>query len=92
MICTLRDRALALLQRRQISYDHWQFHLLPEWVAESLPPGAAEGFVDFIREHKDYSFAYYDAFGKVCGKPREVAAYVLTELIEELVEERQQES
>ena len=44
--------------------------------------------MNFIRNHKEYSFAYYDAFGNVCGKPREIAAYVLTELVKELVEEQ----
>lgn len=88
VIRTLLDRSLTLLQSRQASYDYWQFHLLPEWGATALPSNASEGFIDFVREHRDYSFAYYDAFGKVCGKPREIAAYVLTELIRGLVEEQ----
>ena len=44
--------------------------------------------MNFIRNHKEYGFAYYDAFGNVCGKLKEIAAYVLTELVKELVEEQ----
>lgn len=88
VIHELVDRSLALLRSTQVSHDHWQFRLLPEWVAASLPSSASEKFIDYVREHKEYHFAYYEAFGKVCGKPREVAAYVLTELIKELVEEQ----
>ena len=44
--------------------------------------------MNFIRNHKEYGFAYYDAFGNGCGKPREIAVYILTELVKELVEEQ----
>ena len=88
VIRELVDRSLAVLQTDPTAEDRWRLHLLPEWVTTILPVIAPEECVDFIRNHKEYSFAYYDVFGNVCGKPREVAAYVLTELVKELVEEQ----
>jgi hypothetical protein len=88
MICDLVNRSLVVLQGDPGIEDHWRLRLLPEWITAILPDIVPEECVDFIRDHKEYSFAYYDAFGNVCGKSREIAVYVLTELIEELVEEK----
>jgi|GEM_PF-4643894 len=84
----LARRSLAVLQTDPTSEDDWQSRLLPERIALVLPDIVAEECVNFIRDHKEYRFAYYDAFGNVCGKPREIAAYVLTVLIKEPVEEQ----
>ena len=91
MIHGLLDRSLVLLQTDPGAFDQWQFQTLPEWSTALLPDLAPEEFITFVRDNKEYSFVYYDAFGKVCGKPAEVAVYVLTELIKELVEEKQEE-
>jgi hypothetical protein len=88
VIRELVARSLVVLQTDPTAEDRWRLHLLPEWVTTLLPAITPEECVNFIRNHKEYSFAYYDAFGNVCGKPREIAAYVLTELIKELVEEQ----
>ncbi len=91
MIHRLLERSLVLLQADPGAFDQWQLQSLPEWVTVLLPDLAPEEFIAFIRNNKEYSFTYYDAFGKVCGKPREMAAYLLTEIIKELVEEKQEE-
>jgi len=83
VIRELVTRSLAVLQTDPAIEDHWRLRLLPEWITVILPEIDLEECMNFIRNHKAYSFAYYDAFGNVCGKPREIAAYVLTELVEE---------
>jgi hypothetical protein len=88
-INSLCDRSLTLLQATPGTFDQWQLQILPEWITLLLPDLDPEELIAFIRDHKEYSFVYYDAFGKVCGKPREVAAYLLIELVKELVEEQQ---
>ena len=88
MIYVLLDRSLALLQADPSVLDQWQLEVLPGWVAKLLPDLDPEKFIAFIHDHKEYSFVYYDAFGKVCGKPCEIAAYLMTELVKELVEDR----
>ena len=88
VIRELVTRSLAVLQTDPAIEDHWWLRLLPEWITVILPEIDLEECMDFIRNHKEYSFAYYNAFGNVCGKPREIAAYVLTELVKELVEEQ----
>jgi hypothetical protein len=88
VIRELVARSLAVLQTDPTIEDHWRLRLLPEWITVILPEIDLEECVNFIRNHKEYGFAYYNAFGNVCGKPREIAAYVLTELVKELVEEQ----
>jgi len=88
MIRELLDRSLVLLQEDPSVLDQWQLEVLPGWVAELLPNLDPEEFIAFIHNHKEYSFVYYDASGKVCGKPREIAAYLMIALVKELVEDR----
>jgi hypothetical protein len=88
VIRELVARSLVVLQTDPTAEDRWRLHLLPEWVTALLPAITPEECVNFIRNHKEYSFAYYDAFGNVCGKPREITAYILTELVKELVDEQ----
>ena len=88
MIYELLNRSLVLLQADPDAFDQWQLQILPEWVTVLLPDLVPEEFITFVRDNKEYSFVYYDVFGKVCGKPREMAAYLLTELVKELVEEQ----
>lgn len=88
LIQRLLRRSLAVVQNDSRQLERWRLQLLPDWIEEILPAIHPDECVAFIRDHKEYSFGYYDAFGKVCGKPREMAAYLLTELIKELVEER----
>lgn len=89
VIHELCDRSLALLQANPRACDQWQLQVLPEWITALLPDLDPETFIAFIRDHREYSFVYYDAFGNVCGKPREIAAHLLIELVKELVEEKQ---
>jgi hypothetical protein len=88
LIQNLLSRSLAVLQKDPQQSECWQFHVLPNWISEILPALNPDECIAFIRDHKEYGFVYYDAFGKVCGKPREIAAYLLTELVKELLDER----
>jgi hypothetical protein len=88
LVQDLLDRSLVFLRTEPTQFEHWRLQLLPDWVGDTLPLMHPEHWISFIRDHKAYSFVYADAFGKVCGKPREIAAYLLTELITELVEEK----
>jgi hypothetical protein len=87
VIRELVTHSLAVLRTDPAIEDHWRLRLLPEWITVILPEIDLEECMNFICNHKEYNFAYYDAFGNVCGKPKEIAAYVLTELVKELVEE-----
>jgi hypothetical protein len=88
LIHGLLHRSLAVVQADPAALERWRLHRLPNWVAEVLPTLNPEELISFLRDHQEYGFVYYDAFGKVCGKPREIAAYLLTELLKELVEEK----
>lgn len=88
LIQDLLDRSLALVRDDPPQFDHWRSQLLPNWVGDLLSTLDSDDLIAFIRDHHEYSFVYYDAFGKVCGKPRELAAHLLIELIQELVEEK----
>jgi hypothetical protein len=88
LIQNLLHRSLPVVQNAPQQLERWRLHLLPEWIDELPPAVDAAGCIAFIRDHKEYGFVYDDAFGKVCGKSREIAAYLLTELVKELVEER----
>ena len=87
LIRNLVDRSVTLLSRKPEATAYWRLQLLPEWVNETLPKIVPDEFIAFIQDDKEYSFVYYDAIGKVCGKPREIAAQLLTDLVMELVEE-----
>lgn len=88
LIQNLLHRSLAVMQGDPQQPECWQLHVLPGWISEILPVIDPDECIAFIRDHKEYSFVYYDAFGKVCGKPREIAAYLLTELMKELIDEK----
>ena len=88
LVKNLLDRSLATVQNDPEQFEHWHLQQLPEWIGAILPTIDPDGCLAFFRDHKEYSFVYYDAFGKMCGKPREVASYLLMELIKELVEEK----
>jgi hypothetical protein len=87
LIQNLRRRSLTVIKNDPQQFERWQLHLLPDWIEEILPTINPDECVAFICDHKEYSFVSYDAFGKVCGKPRELAAYLLAELVKELVAE-----
>jgi hypothetical protein len=80
LIKNFLHRSLTVLQNDPQPLAHWRSHLLSEWIGETLLAIEPEACIDFIRDHKECGFVYYDAFGKVCGKPREFAAYLLTEV------------
>ena len=88
LIQNLVDRSLAVVHNDPQQFERWRSQMLPAWIEEMLPTMNPDDCLAFIREHKEYGFVYDDAFGKVCGKPREMAAYLLTELITELLDER----
>lgn len=88
LIQNLLHRSLAIMQNDPQQVESWRMQVLPGWIEEMLPTINSDECIAFIRDHKEYGFVYYDAFGKVCGKPREIAAYLLTELVKELIDER----
>lgn len=88
LIQNLLHRSLAVIQNDPQQFERWRSQMLPAWIEEILPTMNSDDCVAFIRDHKEYGFVYYDAVGKVCGKPREMAAYLLTELVKELLDER----
>ncbi len=47
----------------------------------------ATEFLTWAREHRRWSFIVAESAGEVCAKPPEVAAWVLHEIVEELLEE-----
>ena len=87
LIRNLVDRSLTLLRDTPEGAELWRSQILPEWVNASIPQIAPAEFLAWIRHDKEYGFVYDDTVGKVCGKPREVVAHLLTELVKELVEE-----
>ena len=50
----------------------------------AVSPVAAE-FLEWVREHRRWSFILAEAAAEVCAKPPEAAAWVLHEAIEELL-------
>lgn len=87
LIQNLRRRSLMVMQNDPQQCERWRSHLLPDWIEEILPAINPDECIAFIRDHKEYGVVYYDAFGKVCGKPREITAYLLAELVKELIAE-----
>jgi len=49
--------------------------------------GDETAFVDWARDHRRWRFVVAEAAEAVCAKPPEAAAYVLHEIVEELLEE-----
>jgi hypothetical protein len=87
LIRNLVDQSLTLLRNTPEGVDLWRSQILPEWVNATVPQIVPTEFIAWIRNDKEYGFIYDDAVGKVCGKPQEVVAYLLIELVKELVEE-----
>jgi hypothetical protein len=49
--------------------------------------GEPAAFVEWARDHRRWRFVVAEAADAVCAKPPEAAAYVLHEIVEELLEE-----
>jgi hypothetical protein len=58
------------------------------WSRASAAVSSSAGeFLDWARNHKRWSFIVAEAASEVCAKPPELAAWVLHQIIEELLEE-----
>jgi hypothetical protein len=52
--------------------------ILPDKIERLINGLDAQGFLDWIKEDREYSYYYYDAQQSgVCAKPREAAAIIL---------------
>lgn len=78
----LIERALAeaLRDREAWSRDGWSR------AAAATAPCASE-FLAWAREHRRWSFIVAEAAEEVCAKPPEAAAWVLHQIVEELLDE-----
>jgi hypothetical protein len=55
--------------------------------ASAALAGHAADFLEWARAHRRWSFVVAEAADEVCAKPPEAAAWVLHEIVEEVLEE-----
>jgi hypothetical protein len=72
--------AAARADRAAWERDGWQ-------RVHDAVAGEEPAFVAWAREHRRWTFVVAEAAEAVCAKPPEAAAYVLHEIVEELLEE-----
>jgi hypothetical protein len=70
----------ARVDRAAWSADGWS-------RAGTALAGRAAEFLGWARAHRRWSFIAAEASAEVCAKPPEAAAWILHEIIEELLEE-----
>ena len=75
-----RLTAEARENREAWSRDGWSR------ASAAVAPCASE-FLDWAREHRRWSFIVAEAADEVCAKPPEAAAWVLHQIVEELLDE-----
>jgi hypothetical protein len=78
VVAKLADEALA--DRATWSSEGWS-------RAAAATAGCAVEFLDWAQAHRRWSFIAAEASAEVCAKPPEAAAWILHEIIEELLEE-----
>ena len=65
-------------QRDARAGDEIRQQILPDKIEQLIEGFDAQGFLDWIKYDREYSYYYYDAQQSgVCAKPREAAAIIL---------------
>ena len=57
------------------------------WTRAGAAIADPPAFLEWARDHQRWSFVVAEAAAEVCAKPPEAAAWVLHQIIEELLEE-----
>ena len=65
-------------EREGVAREEIRGRVLPEEVERLLEETAAQDFLEWVKEDREYSYYYYDAQQNgACAKPREVLAMIL---------------
>jgi hypothetical protein len=87
MILRLIERCKKA-ERAGVTRDEIRDRVLPDETRRLMNETAAEDFLDWIKEDREYSYYYYDAQQSgVCAKPPEVMAMILESIAFDALEE-----
>jgi len=77
MIVRLVERCKAA-QGRGATRDEIRDRVLPNEIERLMKESSAQGFLEWIKEDREYSYYYFDAQQSgVCAKPLEAVALIL---------------
>ena len=77
MINRLIERC-KIAERAGVGREEIRSRVLPDEIEHLLEGIAAQDFMGWIKEDREYSYYYYDAQQRgVCAKPREAVAMIL---------------
>lgn len=83
MIDALYEELAPLARREPGTWRQMaQAHIIPRALV-----GAPEAFIAWAEEHPLWRFTVAECATEVCAKPREAAIYIISAMIEELIED-----